>query len=56
MHPERLRQIKELYRAAVKRPVDQRASVLAQADPEIRREVEALLAQLDDGTLFSHTA
>jgi len=42
MTPERWRQIEELYRAA--RDPEKRASVLAEADPELRREVEGLLA------------
>src|SRR5712692_3360800 len=45
MDPERFRQIEELYHAARERSLDQRASLLAGADPDIRREVEALLAQ-----------
>src|SRR4029077_8111763 len=56
MDRERFRQIEELYHAAAERPVDQRSSVLAQADPEIRREVEALLAQPDGGALLSRPA
>jgi serine/threonine protein kinase/Tol biopolymer transport system component len=43
MTPERWRQIKELYQAA--RDAATRAHVLAAADPELRREVESLLAQ-----------
>jgi len=42
MTPERWQQIEDLYRAA--RDPEKRASVLADADPELRREVEALLA------------
>ena len=41
MKPERLQQIAELYRAARASGVD----VLANADPDLRREVEALLAR-----------
>jgi len=40
MTPERWRQIEELFHAARERP-----EALAQADPELRREVEALLSQ-----------
>src|SRR5713101_4753271 len=40
MNEERFRQIEELYHAAREDP-----AVLDQADPEVRREVEALLAQ-----------
>jgi len=45
MDPERFRQIEELYHAAAERPAAERGSILAHADPDIRREVEALLAQ-----------
>ena len=51
MHPERWRFIEKLYHAALERDADARASLLAAADPEIRREVEALLAQPGDGIL-----
>ena len=51
MDPERFRQIADLYHAAAARPAGQRGEVLAGADPEIRREVEALLAQADAGAL-----
>src|SRR5437879_6862243 len=41
MNPERWRQIEELYNAALERG----SAVLADTDPELRREVERLLAQ-----------
>ena len=47
MTPERFRQIEELYHAAREGTADERAALLAQADPELRREVESLLAQPD---------
>src|ERR1700736_5729829 len=40
MNPERWQQIEELYHAAREDP-----AVLDKADPELRREVESLLAQ-----------
>ena len=43
MNPAHRRQIEELYQAA--RDPAKRAEVLAAADPELRREVESLLAQ-----------
>ena len=43
MNPEHRRQIEELYQAA--RDPTKRAAVLAAAAPELRREVESLLAQ-----------
>ncbi|MGA3235079.1 MAG: hypothetical protein ABSG03_02150, partial [Bryobacteraceae bacterium] len=46
MNPERFRQIEELYHAAREGTPEQRAAMLAQTDPELRREVESLLARL----------
>lgn len=43
MTPERWQLVEQLYRSAVDRPRE-RAALLAGVDPEIRREVEALLA------------
>jgi eukaryotic-like serine/threonine-protein kinase len=40
MTPQQFRQIEELYHA-----IEERAALLAEADPEVRREVESLLAQ-----------
>jgi eukaryotic-like serine/threonine-protein kinase len=54
MTPERWRQVEELYQAA--RDPEKRASVLAAADPELRREVEALLAQQGDSTVTQFAA
>ncbi len=45
MSPERFRQIEELYHAAREGTAEERAALLAQTDPELRREVESLLAQ-----------
>src|ERR1051326_4154389 len=44
MTAERLRQMEHLYHAVLERP-QERAALLAQADPELRSEVESLLAQ-----------
>ena len=44
MSPERLRQVEELYHAALERPPGESAE-LAQADVELRGELESLLAQ-----------
>jgi tetratricopeptide (TPR) repeat protein len=49
MTPERFRQIEELYHAARESSPDGRAALLAQADPELRLEVESLLAQRSGG-------
>src|SRR5712691_5450600 len=48
MNSDRWRQVEELYRAA--RDPQKRAGVLAAADPELRSEVEALLARDDGGS------
>jgi len=45
--PGRLRQIEELFHAARERSGEERASLLARADPDVRREVESLLARQD---------
>jgi serine/threonine-protein kinase len=50
MTPERWRQIEEIFQAAVERAPEERAAFLDQAcagDPELRQEVESLLAQED---------
>ena len=44
MTPERFRQIEELYHAAREATAGERAELLAQTDPELRRELESLLA------------
>ena len=44
MSPERFRQIEELYYAAREGTAEERAALLAQTDPELRREVELLLS------------
>jgi eukaryotic-like serine/threonine-protein kinase len=43
MTPERFRQIEELYHAARDGSAEERVALLAQADPDLRREVESLL-------------
>lgn len=45
MTRERFQQIEELYHAAREAPAKDRAALLAQTDPELRREVESLLAE-----------
>ena len=49
MTPERFRQIEELYQAARERTGEERVALLAQTDPELRREIESLLAQRTGG-------
>jgi TolB-like protein len=48
MTPDRVRQIAELYHSIRESPADRRAALLAQADPELRSEVESLLARQDE--------
>lgn len=45
MSPERFRRIEELYHAAREGTPEQRAALLDQTDPELRREVELLLSE-----------
>src|SRR5271154_6331579 len=45
---DRLQQIEELYHSVRESSADRRAALLAQADPELRREVESLLARQDE--------
>jgi eukaryotic-like serine/threonine-protein kinase len=56
MTPERFQQIEELYHAARERTAEERAALLAEADPEVRREVESLLAQRAGGELLERPA
>src|SRR5205809_5366856 len=49
MTPERFQQIEELYHAARESTAEERAALLAQTDPELRRELESLLAQRTGG-------
>ena len=45
MTPEHFRQVETLYHAVRERTADERAALLAEADPDVRRDVESLLAQ-----------
>jgi eukaryotic-like serine/threonine-protein kinase len=56
MTPERFRQIEELYHAARERTADERAELLARTDPELRREVESLLAERTGGEFLEGPA
>src|SRR5450631_460735 len=56
MDPSRWQQIEELYHAALERDPGERTALLAQADPELRREVESLLAQESGATPLDHHA
>jgi serine/threonine protein kinase/tetratricopeptide (TPR) repeat protein len=50
MTPERWRQIEDLYHLALEREQEEREELLATAEPELRREVESLLA-VEEGDL-----
>src|SRR5579862_1561118 len=56
MSPERLRQIEELYHAAREGTAEERVALLAQADPEVRREVESLLIEPPGGGFLDRPA
>ena len=55
MTPDRLQQIEELYHSAREASSDERAALLAQADPELRREVESLLARQNDRVILDRS-
>ena len=56
MTPHRFRQIEELYHAVCGKTAGERAALLAQTDPELRQEVESLLAQRTGGELLEQPA
>jgi hypothetical protein len=56
MTPERFQQIEELYHAARERTAEGRAALLAEAEPELRREIESLLAQRTGGEFLDRHA
>jgi eukaryotic-like serine/threonine-protein kinase len=56
MTPERFQQIEELYHAARQGTAEERAALLAQADPELRREIESLLRQRTGGEFLDRPA
>jgi len=56
MTPERFQQIAELYHAAREGSAEERAALLAQTDPELRRQVELLLSQHTSGEFLDRLA
>jgi serine/threonine protein kinase/Flp pilus assembly protein TadD len=56
MTPELFRQIEELFHAARDCSVEERATMMAQADPELRRKVESLLIELEGGEFLDGPA
>src|SRR5258708_17316002 len=56
MTPQHFQQIDELYHAARAGTAEERAALLAQADPELRRQVESLLSQPTGGGFLDRLA
>ena len=56
MTPERFQQIEKLYHAAREGSAAERVALLSQADPELRREVESLLAVQTAGEFMDRPA
>ncbi len=56
MTPDRFRQIEELYHAAREATAEERAALLAQSDPDLRREIESLLAEPTGGEFLNRPA
>lgn len=56
MTPDRFQQIEKLYHAARERTAEERVALLAEADPEVRHEVESLLAQPTSGGFLDRPA
>jgi eukaryotic-like serine/threonine-protein kinase len=56
MTADRFQQIEDLYHAARETTAEERAALLANIDPELRREVESLLAQPRSGSFLDRPA
>jgi hypothetical protein len=56
MTPERFQQIEELYHAARAQTGEERAVLLSHVDPQLRREVESLLAQPESARFLDRPA
>ncbi len=56
MTPQRFRQIEELYHAACQTTGEERAALLARAEPGLRREIELMLAQPSRGEFLDRPA
>src|SRR6202162_3826193 len=56
MTPERFQRIEELYHAVREAPAEQRAALLADTDPELRREVESMFAERTAGAFLDEPA
>src|SRR5947208_9970035 len=55
MTPDRLPRIEDRYHSAREASSSDRAALLAQADPELRREVESLLARQNDRLILDRS-
>src|SRR5215469_15801649 len=55
MTPEHIQQIEDLYHAVREASLVERAALLDQADPEVRREVESLLAHQNDRLILDRS-
>ncbi len=56
MIPERFQRIEELYHAARRKTAEELAALLAELDPELRSEVESLLAERSSGEFLDRPA
>ncbi len=56
MTPERFQQIEKLYQAVCGGTAEERTALLAQTDPELRRELESLLAPRTGGEFLDRPA
>src|SRR3954453_14675418 len=56
MKPEHFRHLEELYHAARDATSEQRAALLAETDPELRRQIESLLQHRTDGEFLDRPA
>src|SRR5207302_11088270 len=56
MTPERFQQVEELYHAVREKTAEERAALLAHTDPELRREIESLLAKRTGGDFMDRPA
>src|SRR5437763_15232423 len=56
MTPERFQQIEQLDHAARERTAEERVALLPQTDPELRREIESLLAKRTGGEFLDRPA
>lgn len=54
--PDRFQQIEELYHAAREKSAAERVALFSSVDPELRREVESLLAQRSGGEFLEQPA